>query len=372
MIDENGPSVVLGYATDIVTDLSIDWIVSLGEDEPFCMLVHHKAPHRPWVPDEKHKHLYADGDIPEPETFFDDLSTRSKAVRGVHMTIAGDMGSEDLKTEVPEHLRGPDNREARMRWKYQIYMRDYLQCIQSIDDNVGRLLDHLDERGPTGNTLVVYTSDQGFFLGDHGWFDKRLMFDQSLQMPMLVRWPKEIAPGSRCAETITNVDFAATFLDVCGADAGEALPTSQGRSFRPLLRGERVEDWPDAMYYRYWEHDDPIHAAPAHYGIRTADHKLIHYYGAGCGVPGASEREFEPEWELYDLRADPTEVRNVADDPVYATVRAELETKLADYQHHYDDHPYTGPGTPTPTWGPHDHELLERVEHYVQGIRASS
>ena len=352
MIDENGPSVVLGYATDIVTDLSIDWIVSLGEDEPFCMLVHHKAPHRPWVPDEKHKHLYADGDIPEPETFFDDLSTRSKAVRGVHMTIAGDMGSEDLKTEVPEHLRGPDNREARMRWKYQIYMRDYLQCIQSIDDNVGRLLDHLDERGPTGNTLVVYTSDQGFFLGDHGWFDKRLMFDQSLQMPMLVRWPKEIAPGSRCAETITNVDFAATFLDVCGADAGEALPTSQGRSFRPLLRGERVEDWPDAMYYRYWEHDDPIHAAPAHYGIRTADHKLIHYYGAGCGVPGASEREFEPEWELYDLRADPTEVRNVADDPVYATVRAELETKLADYQHHYDDHPYTGPGTPPPRGDP--------------------
>lgn len=372
MIDAAGGRVVPGYATDIVTDLSLDWIDSLDDDQPFCMMVHHKAPHRPWIPDEKHKHLYADGTIPEPDTFFDDYETRSKAVRGVHMTIADDMGADDLKTEVPEHLRGPENRQARMRWKYQIYMRDYLQCIQSIDDNVGRLLDHLDERGLAENTLVVYTSDQGFFLGDHGWFDKRLMFDQSLQMPMLMRWPAEIQPGTQCDAIITNVDFAATFLDICGVDAASALPSSQGRSFRPLLRGEQVEDWADAAYYRYWEHDDPIHAAPAHYGIRTADYKLIYYYGAGLGVPGASTRIFEPEWELYDLKADPTEVRNVADDPAYAAIKQQLERKLAEYQTRYADEPYTGPETPQPAWGPYDAELLERVERYVAEIRSSS
>lgn len=372
MIDEDGSSVVPGYATDIVTDLSLEWIDSLTGDDPFCMMVHHKAPHRPWVPDEKHKHLYADGTIPEPDTFFDDYETRSRAVRGVHMTIADDMGADDLKTEVPEHLRGPGNRAARMSWKYQIYMRDYLQCIQSIDDNVGRLLDHLEAKGLADNTLVVYTSDQGFFLGDHGWFDKRLMFDQSLQMPMLIRWPAEIAAGSRCEAIITNVDFAATFLDVCGIDAAQALPTSQGRSFLALLRGEDVEDWPDAAYYRYWEHDDPIHAAPAHYGIRTRTHKLIYYYGAGLGVPGASEREFEPEWELYDLAADPTEVCNVADDPSYRQVRAELTAKLAQYQRHYRDEPYRGTGTPRPTWGPYDEELFERVKVYVDSVRSSS
>ena len=372
MIDEDGAKVVPGYATDIVTDLSIDWIdEQTADDAPFAVMVHHKAPHRPWIPDEKHSHLYADGTIPEPETFFDDLESRSQAVRGVHMTIADDMGSEDLKTEVPEHLRGEENRGARMRWKYQIYMRDYLQCIQSIDDNVGRLLDHLDEQGLRENTIVVYTSDQGFFLGDHGWFDKRLMYDQSLQMPMLIRWPAEIEAGSRCEGIITNVDFAATFLDMCGLDAAQVLPTSQGRSFRALLRGDEVEDWPDAAYYRYWEHDDPIHNAPAHYGIRTKDHKLIHFYGAGLGVPGASERIFAPEWELYDLSADPTEVRNVADDPVYAEVRAELEQKLAEYQARYSDEPYRGEGTPHPEWGPYDEEVFARVAKYVETVAAS-
>ncbi|RKT35685.1 arylsulfatase A-like enzyme [Microbacterium sp. AG1240] len=372
MIDESGTAVVPGYATDIVTDLSIEWIDSLSADEPFAMMVHHKAPHRPWIPDEKHAHLYADGTIPEPDTFFDDHATRSQAVRGVHMTIADDMGADDLKTEVPDHLRGPQNREARMRWKYQIYMRDYLQCVQSIDDNVGRLLDHLDERGLAENTIVVYTSDQGFFLGDHGWFDKRLMFDPSLQMPMLVRWPAEIAPASRSEAIITNVDFAATFLDACGVDAAEGLPTSQGRSFLPLLRGEQVEDWPDAAYYRYWEHDDPIHSAPAHYGIRTAGYKLIRYYGAGLDVPGASKRLFEAEWELYDLGVDPDEMRNVADDPAYAETRAMLEEKLGQYQRHYGDEPYGGPGTPHPQWGPYDATVLRRVEAYAARIRSTS
>ncbi len=372
MIDAQGEHVVDGYATDIVTDLALDFIDQRDPDRPFCMMVHHKAPHRPWIPDEKHKHLYNDGTIPEPETFFDDHASRSRAIQGVHMTIADDMGADDLKQPVPQELRGPENRSARMHWKYQIYMRDYLQTVQSIDDNIGRLLDHLDAVGLAENTLVVYTSDQGFFLGDHGWFDKRLMFDQSLQMPMLMRWPAEIQPGSTCEAIITNVDFAATFLDICGLDVNEVLPANQGRSFRTLLRGETVDDWPDAAYYRYWEHDDPIHHAPGHYGIVTDQYKLIYYYGAGLGVPGASELTYDPEWELYDRRADPQELTNVADDPAYAAVRTDLEAKLADIQSHYRDEPYRGSGTPHPEWGPYDEEVFARIKNYVANIAATS
>ncbi|MBC7278079.1 sulfatase [Nocardioides sp.] len=371
MIDENGRHTVKGYSTNIVTDLALEWIDQVA-GAPFVALVHHKAPHRPWIPDEKHKHLYDDGAIPEPETFFDDHATRSRAARNVRMTLADDMGSDDLKQDVPEHLRGPENREARMSWKYQIYMRDYLQTVQSIDDNVGRLLDHLDARDLTENTLVVYTSDQGFFLGDHGWFDKRLMFDQSLQLPMLMRWPAEITAGSRCEGMITNVDFAATFLDIAGLDPDEALPASQGRSFRPLLRGEQIEDWPDVVYYRYWEHDDPIHGAPAHYGIRTSGYKLIYYYGAGLGVPGASEEVFEPEWELYDLNADPGEMHNVVDDPAFAAIRAELERQLAECQERFADEPYRSEDTPHPKWGPHDETAFARVRAYAERIRQTS
>lgn len=372
MIDATGTHRVPGYATDIVTDLALDFLEQRDTERPFVMMVHHKAPHRPWIPDEKHKGLYADLHIPEPETFFDDHATRSKAVQGVHMTIADDLAAEDLKEPVPDEIKGPEHRVERMRWKYQRYMRDYLQVVQSIDDNVGRLLDYLDAHGLRDNTMVVYTSDQGFFLGDHGWFDKRLMFDQSLQMPMLIRWPAVIAPGSTCEAIITNVDFAATFLDICGLDAREVLPTSQGRSFLPLLRGEQVDDWPDAVYYRYWEHDDPIHHAPGHYGIRTAEYKLIYYYGAGLGVPGASDRLYEPEWELYDLVKDPAELTNVASDPAYAAVRAELEEKMAQMQAYYHDEPYRGPGTPHPQWSPYDHTVLERIEAYVANLEATA
>ena len=364
MIGPDGAATVPGYATDIVTDQSIDWIRRRDPDRPFLLLVHHKAPHRPWVPDEKHKHLYPVGSIPEPSTLFDDHSTRSQAVRGVRMSVADDLGADELGEELPDELRGPENREARMRWKYQRYLRDYLQCVQSIDDNVGRLLDVLDEEGVSDNTVVVYTSDQGFFLGDHGWFDKRLMFDESLQMPMMIRWPSVIPAGGTCDAMVTNVDFAATFLDM----AGLKLPTSQGRSFLPLLRGEQVPDWPTAIYYRYWEHDDPYHHAPAHYGVRTKDFKLIHYYGAGLGVPGSSERLFESEWELYDLQKDPEELVNVAEDPAFAETRAALTAELAELQRHYADLPYDGPSTPAPRWSWADERSLEHAAEHRQRV----
>jgi arylsulfatase A-like enzyme len=364
MLGPDGAEPVPGYATEIVTDQSIEWIQERDPDRPFLLLLHHKAPHRPWVPHEKHKDLYPVGSIPEPSTLFDDHATRSQAVRGVWMSVADDLGAEELGEELPDELRGPSRRVERMRWKYQRYLRDYLQCVQSIDDNVGRLLDFLDSSGLAESTVVVYTSDQGFFLGDHGWFDKRLMFDESLQMPLLIRWPAAIPAGSTCSSMVTNVDFAATFLDM----AGQVLPTSQGRSFLPLLQGLEVEDWPAAVYYRYWEHDDPIHHAPAHYGVRTKEFKLIHYYGAGLGVPGSSERLFESEWELYDLQVDPSELVNVADDPSYARIRAELEERLAELQRHYADTPYDGPSTPRPEWSWADEESLRRVAEYAEHL----
>lgn len=351
MIGPDGERRVPGYATDIVTDLSLDWLARQDRDRPFALMVHHKAPHRPWIPDEKHRDLYPVGSIPEPETFFDNHDTLAKSVQNVNMSIADDLTEEDVKEPTPPELEGPDRTAERASWKYQRYMRDYLQCIQSIDDNVGRLLDHLDEHGLARDTIVVYCSDQGFFLGDHGWFDKRLMFEQSLQMPLLVRWPAEIRAATQCDAIITNADFAATFLDMCGFDPSEALPTSQGRSFRSLLRDEKIPDWPDSMYYRYWEHDDPNHHVPAHYGVRTRTHKLICYYGDSLGVPGASPRRMPVEWELFDLKNDPQELRNVIDDPAYGSVVEELRDELERLQHHYQDEPYVGPETPRPAWG---------------------
>lgn len=348
MYGPDGERRLEGYATDLITDMSIDYLSRIDRDKPFCLLMHHKAPHRPWVPHERHKDLYQAGTIPEPETMWDDHATMSNVVKNAKMTL-DDLKETDVKEPVPAELQGDDKWEERSRWKYQRYMRDYLQTVQAIDDSVGTVLDWLDEQGLAENTFVVYTSDQGFFLGDHGWFDKRLMFDESLTMPMLVRWPAEIEPQTRVEAMITNVDFAATFLDICG-ESTDALPAQQGESFRPLLRGEDVEGWRESMYYRYWEHDDPEHHAPAHYGVRTQTHKFIHYYNDGLGTPGSSGEIMPSEFELYDLVRDPAELTNVADDPDYADIRAELEAELARLQQQYGDQPYQGPDTPRLNW----------------------
>lgn len=351
MIGPDGEEVVEGYATDIVTELSCDWLEKKGKDGPFALMIHHKAPHRPWIPDQKHKDMYPVGSIPEPETMWDDHSTLCEAVQNITMSIADDLTQRDYKEPMPKELEGPEHTRERASWKYQRYMRDYLQCIQAIDDSVGEVLDKLEELGLAENTIVVYCSDQGFFLGDHGWFDKRLMFEQSLQMPVLIRYPKEIKPGSQVSDIITNVDFAATFLDMCGLDPDKVLPEQQGRSFRKLLQGEKVEGWPESMYYRYWEHDDPNHHVPAHYGIRTLRYKLIYYYGAPLDVPGASDKFTKEGWEMFDLEKDPLELKNVYDDPQYADVRKELAVELDRLQKYYKDEPYVGPETKHPDWG---------------------
>jgi arylsulfatase A-like enzyme len=298
-----------GYVTDLITDFSIRWLETRDEGKPFCLMCHHKAPHRNWQPDDEHASLYEDEAIPEPETFNDDYSTRSDAARQQEMTIENHLlVPYDTKIEPPPHLEG----QALKKWKYQRYIKDYLRCIASVDKNVGRLLAFLDEKGLAENTLVIYTSDQGFYLGDHGWFDKRFMYEESLHMPMLARHPGFIPEGSVCEEMVLNIDFAPTFLDLAGISPPDAM---QGQSIQPLLRGKKPGDWRKAMYYHYYEFP-AVHMVKRHYGIRTARYKLIHYY-------------YDIDaWELYDLRQDPHELNNLYGNPEYADLVSQLKEKL--------------------------------------------
>lgn len=327
-----------GYATDVITDLSMAWVESLEGEDPWCVLIYHKAPHRPWEPDEAHAGLYIDP-IRVPTTFTDDSATRSASARRAMMRIADHLTATDLKQPVPEGL----SPKEEALWKYQRYMEDYLACVASVDDNVGRVVDWLQERGEFDDTLLMYCSDQGFFLGDHGWFDKRFMYEQSLQMPLVLSYPRAIAAGQVHGGIVTNVDFAQSILDVAGVEHHERM---QGRSFWPDLVGGPGEPAAHGMYYRYWEHDDVNHHAPAHYGYRTERHKLIYFYNDGLGVPGSSPITYPPEWELYDLQEDPDEVSNVYDDPAYAVARDELKTRMWLAQAAVGDEPH--PSQPVP------------------------
>jgi arylsulfatase A-like enzyme len=323
------------YVTDVITDLGIDFIRQRPRDRPFFLMLHHKAPHREWTPDERHRRMFEARAIPEPATLWDDYATRTDALHENRQRVADDLTRRDLKLEPPPGL-SDDERAAWLsakptevtltlggraatltgpplaRWKYQRYMQDYLACVQSIDDNVGRLLDFLRESGLERDTIVVYTSDQGFFLGDHGLYDKRFMYEESLRMPVLVRWPSAVRAGSRTRALALNVDFAPTFLEAAGVKAPASM---QGRSLVPLLRGEAPADWRTAIYYRYY-HDPGHHDTRAHYGVRTATHKLICYWKKG-------------QWELFDLRNDPAELRNLYGRPGQEAITAELRATLA-------------------------------------------
>ena len=337
-ISPDGRRTVEGYATDIITDLAIDWVDQLVGDDPWCVLVWHKAPHRPWEPKPEHRALYEDP-RPIPSTFWDDYSTRSASVRRVAMRVADHLNTDDLKDDPPAGL----TYEELAVWKYQVYMRDYLACVHSVDENVGRLIDWLRERGDFDDTMLVYSSDQGFFLGDHGWFDKRLMFDESLRMPFLLSYPNAVSAGGRHDGLVSNGDMAQTILEAAGVEPGERM---QGRSFWHDIADTPGSPPAEGVYYRYWENDDFIHGAPAHYGYRTACFKLIYYYNDGFGLPFTGPFTFPPEWELYDLDADPTEVRNVYDDPAYATIREELKAAMWREQSRLSDAPH--PSQPVP------------------------
>lgn len=336
-LSADGLRTVQGYATDLITDMAISWVESLEGDQPWCVLIYHKSPHRPWEPDEKHAGMYSDP-IPLPETFDDDYATRSTSARRAAMRIAEHLSDADLKRTPPEGLPY----EELSRWKYQRFMEDYLACVASVDDNVGRVIDWLRARGDFADTLLMYASDQGFFLGDHGWFDKRFMYEESLRMPLVMSYPRRMAQGQVFDGIITNVDFAQTILDATGVPHH---PRMQGASFFPELIGEEGPNR-DGMYYRYWEHDDIFHKAPAHYGFRTQTHKLIYFYNDGMGIPGCGEFTYAPEWELYDLVDDPAEVRNVYDDPRYGDVREDLKRRMWRAQQEVGDEPH--PSQPAP------------------------
>lgn len=311
---------VKGYVTDIITDMCLEWLGKRDAERPFCLLYHHKAPHRSWEPDEKHAHLYLNEEIPEPETLFDDYGGgRAAASAAATMRVGVHMEREDVKSTINYGLPEMELR----RWAYQRYIKDYLRVIASVDDNVGRLLDYLDQQGLAEDTIVIYTSDQGFFLGDHGWYDKRFMYEESLRMPFLFRYPREVRPGGSTEDILTNVDFAPTLLELSGVPVPGEF---QGRSFLPLLREETPPDWQKAMYYRYWM-NRAHHNVAAHYGVRTKRYKLIYYYYEGLGVPGTEQPIItpgtdtpvdvlgrEPEWELFDLEKDPHELVNVYSD----------------------------------------------------------
>jgi arylsulfatase A-like enzyme len=316
---------IKGYVTDITADLCMEWLDKRDKERPFMLMCHHKAPHRPWDPAPKYANLYEDIDIPEPETFNDDYANRSQAAVEAKMRIDRDMELKDLKQAPPEGLTALEEK----KWKYQRYIKDYLRCIASIDENVGRLLDYLDEQGIADNTIIIYTSDQGFFLGDHGWFDKRFMYEESLRMPFVVRFPRAIKPGSVTDAMTLNVDFPSTFLDYAGVTIPEEM---QGHSLRPIFGGKAPEDWRTSMYYRYWMHLDQHHNVYSHYGLRTDRYKLIYYYAEALGTSGSIDENRPPEWELFDLEKDPYELNNVYADHAYADIIPQLKAELRKQQ----------------------------------------
>lgn len=295
-----------GYTTDIITDLALEFLEKRPADKPFFLMYHHKAPHRNWQPDEKHRKQFENFEVPEPATFNDDYAGRSDAPSQATMRIDRDLTPNDLKMNPPEGLTG----QALKKWKYQRYMRDYLACVASVDDNVGRVLDWLDRTGLSKNTIVIYTSDQGFFLGEHNFFDKRFMYEETLRMPFLIRWPQRIKPGTRSEGMILNVDFAPLMLDAAGVKVPSDM---QGRSFLPLLEGRTPGDWRKAIYYRYYHPGH--HNVAAHYGIRTERYKLIYFNKLN-------------QWEFYDLQTDPHEMKNLYNDPQQAQTIRRLKDEL--------------------------------------------
>lgn len=360
-ITASGDTTITGYVTDITTDLTLDWMEKRRDTaKPFLLMYLHKAPHRSWLPAQRHYPEFTTKEYPLPTTLFDDYSTRGDAAKTAEMGILKDMLlSYDLKVPktvlhalgISERLgaggvnrlndaqraawdatyepiakdfmqRYPEMNDSSLTvWKYQRYMQDYLGTIAAVDENIGRLLDYLDTEKLTENTLIVYTSDQGFYLGEHGWFDKRFMYNESFKTPLLIRWPNVITPNTTEDELVQNLDFAQTFLEAAGVEAPNDM---QGESLLPLFKGEK-ENWTrDAVYYHYYEYPAE-HAVKRHYGIATKEYKLIHFY------------HDVNQWELYDLAKDPTETNNVYNVPDYAAILAKMKTKLSETRKKYAD-----------------------------------
>jgi arylsulfatase A-like enzyme len=345
--------VIEGHCTDVTTDLGIEFLKTRPQDKPFFLMLHQKAPHRAWEPDERNKARFKDAVIPEPDTLFDDYATRPAALPENKQTVANDLTNNDLKLTPPEGLEGRERGawngkkptevtvngraltgKELTKWKYQRYMQDYLACVQGVDDGVGKVLDYLDKHGLADNTIVIYSADNGWYLGDLGLYDKRFMYEPGLRVPLLARGPG-IKAGSTPGQFVANIDLAPTFLDLAGLPIPDFM---QGRSLAPLLRGESPADWRDSVYYRYY-HDPGHHDTRAHYGVRTKTHKLIYYWNKDV-------------YEMYNLVDDPTEQRNllhIAGTELNAQTSAkfeELKNELKRLQAEFkDDGQYADPAT---------------------------
>ncbi len=331
----------VGYTTEIISDLTMDWLKNKRDkDKPFMLMFQHKAPPREWAPGPRQINMYDDVTIWEPPTLFDDYSGRGTAAKQNDMTIAKTMTPRDLKLVppgnlTPEQLKiwndayGPKNEAFKkanlqgadlVRWKYQRYIKDYLRCIAAVDDAVGEVLNYLDKSGLAKDTLVIYTADQGFYLGEHGWFDKRWIYEESLRTPLVARWPGVIKPGSVNKDLVANLDFAETFLDI----VGQPIPKDmQGYSMLPLLKGTTPKDWRKSFYYHYYGFPG-AHSVAKHYGVVTERYKLAYFYQL-------------KEWELYDTKEDPMEMQNVFDNPKYAEIQSELRAELTRLQKRLDE-----------------------------------
>lgn len=357
----------IGYATDIITDKALEILKNADKENPFCLLVHHKAPHRNWMPAARHLGAFDNKDLPLPETFYDDYKNRIAAeqadMRINNMYLGHDLKVKEGDYEIETGTGGnrkfaPDAdkswqktyealteeqkrfwdayydpiskkfKESKLQgnelseWKYQRYMKDYLSCVLSIDENIGRILDYLDKNNLADDTIIIYTSDQGFYLGEHGWYDKRFMYEESLGMPLVIRYPKEIKPNQVSEEMVLNLDFAPTFLDYAGVDVPEEI---QGESFRTIAHGDTPKNWRNSVYYHYYEYPHGWHDVKQHYGIRTHRYKLIHFYN-DIDV-----------WEFYDLEKDPHEMNNLYNHPDYEKEIAELKDELKKLQVRYGD-----------------------------------
>jgi len=367
-ITPRGDTTIMGYVTDIITDLTLNWLKEKRNPEkPFLMMYLHKAPHRNWWPRGDKFQKYSKMTFPEPETLFDDYENRGTAAKTAEMNILKHMkynSDSKVRHETTDRMGEvlpvvPGNQtwgyktyarmtdaqkaqydavldsisdyfeanwptmtdEEKTSWKYQRYMQDYLACIESVDENVGRVLDYLDESGLAENTIVVYTSDQGFYLGEHGWFDKRFIYDESFKTPLLIRWPNKITPGTTNEEMVQNLDFAQTFLEAAHINAPGDM---QGESLMPLLSGSDSLWTRDAVYYHFYEYPS-VHMVKRHYGIVTKEFKLVHFYYD------------VDEWELYDRLKDPMEMKNVINDPAYTDQVADLKARLARLRLKYKD-----------------------------------
>ena len=377
-IGKNSDTIITGYVTDIITDVTLDWLdKKRDKTKPFMMMYLHKAPHRAWWPSPEKFAEYYEKEFPEPETLFDDYLGRGSAAKSAEMNILTHMqymhdskvrpetikqmgkvepeivyvkGDGTLMYPSAQGFYGPFGRanneqkkkydvtldkisqdfkdnwpnmsdRQKMQWKFQRYMQDYLATISSVDDNVGRVLDYLDENKLSENTIVVYTSDQGFYLGEHGWFDKRFIYDESFKTPLLIRWPNEIKPGTTSEEMVQNLDYAQTFLEAAMIEAPSDM---QGESLIPLLKGNNSEWTRESVYYHYYEYPS-VHMVKRHYGIVNKDFKLVHFYYD------------VDEWELYDRKNDPNEMKNVYNDPNYKEIVKELTIELYELRKKYKD-----------------------------------